>query len=359
MNTCSCGNAAIHGGPRCPRCESLRVLGLEDGANEVQIKFAYRMMVKVWHPDRFPGDPKLRQSAEEKIKAINIALAELTSPGSRARPRPQAPRTSPPHQSPANPAPGSPKRPSRPRQFRRTLSSWFEGVGMALLVRCLILLVILAASILCIMMLDGAISSNPTIGSYYSHFKAQLLSDFDSARQRMLGSWIPHKQQPAPEVSEPATAAASGNPSALRSPGRPAPRPASAPKPARLLPVITVGLTQAEVIATQGEPTSSTAGKFVYGNSEIYFKAGEVVGWKIDPASPLRVKLWPDAPVDPDLRSFTVGSSRNEVLAVQGTPTWFSQDEFRYGASAVLFRNGRVVSWKCDPNSIPLRAVPR
>jgi hypothetical protein len=82
---------------------------------------------------------------------------------------------------------------------------------------------------------------------------------------------------------------------------------------------------------------------------------GKVSGWKIDPASAhIRVKLWPEAPVDPDLDFFGVGSSRDVVLVVQGTPTYFSADTFGYGGSEVYFQNGRVVSWKIDP-AWPLR----
>jgi hypothetical protein len=84
------------------------------------------------------------------------------------------------------------------------------------------------------------------------------------------------------------------------------------------------------------------------------------VGWKIDPESPpIRVKLWPDASVDPDLDSFWMGSSKDEVLVVQGTPTFWYEDTFGYGGSEVYFKNGKVVNWKNDPASVPLRAKRR
>jgi hypothetical protein len=124
-----------------------------------------------------------------------------------------------------------------------------------------------------------------------------------------------------------------------------------------IMPYITVGLTKDEVVAIQGAPTASFADKLVYKGSELDFKDGKIAGWKIDPASaPLRVKLWPDAPVDASLQYFTVGSSKNEVLVVQGTPTAFSEDRFSYGGSEVYFKNDQVVSWKSDPASVPLRA---
>jgi hypothetical protein len=119
---------------------------------------------------------------------------------------------------------------------------------------------------------------------------------------------------------------------------------------------LTVGSTRDEVITQQGTPTASYEDKLVYGKSELYLKDNAVIGWRIDPvASPIRVKIWPQASVDPDLEFFTIGSSRDEVLVVQGTPTEFTYDQFEYGTSVVYFQNNRVIRWKNDPASIPLR----
>jgi hypothetical protein len=52
---------------------------------------------------------------------------------------------------------------------------------------------------------------------------------------------------------------------------------------------------------------------------------------------------------------FTVGSTKDEVLSVQGTPTSFNDYVFRYGLSKVHFRNGRVVSWE-DYGDLKVRA---
>jgi PEGA domain-containing protein/DnaJ-like protein len=62
---------------------SLRVLGLEPGATEQAVKDAYRDLVKVWHPDRFGSDPRLRAKAQDKLKEINASFKELRdySPG--------------------------------------------------------------------------------------------------------------------------------------------------------------------------------------------------------------------------------------------------------------------------------------
>jgi hypothetical protein len=39
-----------------------RMLELEPGASLEQVKQAWRELVKVWHPDRFPNDDKLQRN---------------------------------------------------------------------------------------------------------------------------------------------------------------------------------------------------------------------------------------------------------------------------------------------------------
>ncbi len=123
-------------------------------------------------------------------------------------------------------------------------------------------------------------------------------------------------------------------------------------------PYVTAGLTPIEVLSVLGKPTSSTGERMFYKSSEIDFRNGQVAGWRIDSsAAPLRVKLWPDAPPAPGRTAFAVGSSKSDVIALQGTPTLFSDNEFGYENSRVFFQNNRVTGWKEDPASIRLRVV--
>ena len=57
------------------RCYDL--LELPVGSSYEEVKNAYRMMTKVWHPDRFAADTELRHKAEEKLKLINVAFQIL------------------------------------------------------------------------------------------------------------------------------------------------------------------------------------------------------------------------------------------------------------------------------------------
>lgn len=63
---------------RCSRCVAgLRLLTLDAGADEASIREAYLDLTKVWHPDRFESDPRLRARAEEQFKRIQVVVREL------------------------------------------------------------------------------------------------------------------------------------------------------------------------------------------------------------------------------------------------------------------------------------------
>ena len=64
--------------------EALEVLGLAADATPAEIKAAHRDLVKVWHPDRFGSDARLRAKAEEKLKQINQAYMVLRSDSGEA-----------------------------------------------------------------------------------------------------------------------------------------------------------------------------------------------------------------------------------------------------------------------------------
>lgn len=81
---------------------ALAILGLQDNCNAREMRDAYLDLVKVWHPDRFPPNSRLRTKAEEKLKEINEAYALL----SEAIP-PTQPRRTQTHPPPSPPGTAS------------------------------------------------------------------------------------------------------------------------------------------------------------------------------------------------------------------------------------------------------------
>ena len=52
-------------------------LDLKPGASFDEVKNAYRELAKVWHPDRFGNDAKLKDRANTKLGEINAAYERL------------------------------------------------------------------------------------------------------------------------------------------------------------------------------------------------------------------------------------------------------------------------------------------
>lgn len=53
------------------------ILGIDPDSSLEDIKRAFKDMAKVWHPDRFPNDPRLQAKAQEKLKEIIGAYRAL------------------------------------------------------------------------------------------------------------------------------------------------------------------------------------------------------------------------------------------------------------------------------------------
>lgn len=61
------------------KSEALRILGLQDGATDDEIKKAHRVKVIEHHPDKYAQDPEKHAWAEEQTKRINEARDVLIS----------------------------------------------------------------------------------------------------------------------------------------------------------------------------------------------------------------------------------------------------------------------------------------
>ncbi len=60
-----------------PDAKHFATLGLATGVSPEQIKRAYLVLVKRWHPDQFANEPEQQKLAEEKMRTINAAYEAL------------------------------------------------------------------------------------------------------------------------------------------------------------------------------------------------------------------------------------------------------------------------------------------
>jgi hypothetical protein len=223
-----------------------------------------------------------------------------------------------------------------------------------LLLRCVVLAFSLAFSAAILFGIDSWLSRNSATASIYRAYRSDLLRSLHIDEERVKETAEQNLQRLTPlhsaAASEPSAAA--NNPDApADSASKPDPPPPHVP-----MPYVTVGLTRDEVIQVMGPPSSSTTTAMSYKNAVFYFKKGVVSGWKVDGSLiPFRVKLWPQGPIDPSVTTFTVGSPKNVVIAAQGTPTTLSEKRLAYGSSEVFLEDGRVVGWRDDHSSEPLR----
>lgn len=117
---------------------------------------------------------------------------------------------------------------------------------------------------------------------------------------------------------------------------------------------ISAGSTVGEVYAIQGIPTLTQGDTWHYGKSSISFAQGKVVSWVQHPENPLRIAR--DQPVELRDGVFDIGSTKDEVRSVQGTPVTETETVWDYGPSRVYFENNRVVRWEASPLQ-PLRVA--
>lgn len=74
------------------RAAHLATLGLAPDASWDEVTQAYKDLMRVWHPDRFQGDERLRKKAEAQAQRINEAMGELRKMGKEPA-KPVAPQT--------------------------------------------------------------------------------------------------------------------------------------------------------------------------------------------------------------------------------------------------------------------------
>ncbi len=283
MSVCACGRSTNDGQAVCDRCAALALFGLTRTATPTEIKDAYRVLAKVWHPDRFPGDEDLRRNAEEKLKEINSAhqiLSTTAADGSYREPVRPAPQPEEPQ--PASTTTSARASYQRPLATRSNAS--FRTNRQLNTKRLAAMLAILVA---------GGVSIYLWFGQRMSHIT-------DDSRTQAVGNSAAPDVNPRTEKKQSQNQGAS-DASAPANKAAAHPRMKGAvPDGASLVvypdedpqvPYFTVGSTKSDVIRVQGPPNKVAENVFLYGPSEVYFRNGRVESWRMDPGSPLKARL--------------------------------------------------------------------
>lgn len=318
---------------------SYKILHLEPGASYEEVKQAYRHAAWLWHPDRFPHEPYIQEKAQKRIREINAAYAQLKSHFSGQEG--EAPEAT----SPGAGEPGPENGPglSVPLAGKTappvwTQRVWLQEHGARLAVG---------------LALVAGLFLSPLIFSYLS---APSKPALPSAKETGVQETRP---APAPQVSPRAAAVLKPTPP-------PAPEKAPAPAPGTLSKAppapaphrfFTLGSTQDEVWAIHGPPNFITGNTWKYGLSTVTFKNQRVISYN-NISWNLKVRLASNlAGADRHLPVFfTKGSSKDRVLAVQGTPSAVIGNTWKFGESEVSFRGGRVVSFANHAHNLQVKA---
>lgn len=308
--------------------DAYRMLELAAGATEEAVRDARKTLAKVWHPDRHANDPGLQKKAEQKLADINTAFETIRAarfpPAPTPKPEPAATPSPPkPAEHAAKPAPKYdpiPKPAAKPVTYddlvpRRRVRVW------------VILLVVAAIG----------------VAAYFAIVKLGTQSTTVPPPRDATVIVIPRVfDSDAAEPEPPADATVIDEP----------------PPEPTLTDAITIGSTREQVRKIQGEPKrifTVITEDWSYGFSEIEIDptTGRVVAWQQRDVK-LAVKLVPkDAAVAAKAKAtgtFTVGSSKDEVIALHGTPASIDHvvhETWTYGrASRIDFDDaGKVLEW--------------
>ncbi len=293
--------------------KNYRVLGIQPGANWEQLRQAYKKLVNAWHPDRFQQNSRQKKMAEEKTKEITQSYQELAEYYKRFGVLPLL------HESEALPTIENDEKLSTP--VMKSTSETMEVAKSASIVPS-------AESTKHRMpkRRDSVIASVVLLGLVYL-----IWQDFpDEEHQANTHSNEEYGRQLMNEDHENKFIDA------------------ASPKKR-----FTVGSSLGEVYTIQGVPTKVEKDIWYYGNSKVYFSQGKVLDWEVDIDNPLQAETTPGVKKTND-RSFSKGSSKEEVMAAQGPPNRDSGNVWDYGVSRVYFENNRVTGWRESPFN-PLR----
>jgi len=287
-------------------------LGVAPDTDWKTLRANYRRLISQWHPDRFSADSARKGIAEERSKQITLAYQALE----KYR---RDHGVLPPTKLPSTTAKMSVPPADAAREAHAGFQARVDTDG------------------------PGPASGEPVRRGPARQSRVIIVLGFSvlvTALYLIYRYWdeeIPRDKRAQAKVADPSVA-----------------------KPATRLPEriardsrgFSTGSTLGEVYAIQGVPTQTQGDTWRYGKSEIHFAQGKVVSWKEHPEDPLRVARNPST--RPPGTYFDVGSTKEEVRAIQGTPVRETDTMWDYAPSQVYFRGDRVIRWEESPVQ-PLR----
>jgi hypothetical protein len=279
-------------------------LGATPDTNWETLRANYRRLIGQWHPDRFSDDPPSKRIAEERSKQITIAYQTLEkyrrdhgllpsiepAAGSRSAGEPAQKGVPTSDVSGLKVRAESGKTRASVREFAKGGRGPWRHAAIA----CSALITVLYLT---------------------HHYHDPGAPDND-------------RPEDTPQVTSVAT---------------PIPGPTRG---------ISTGSTLGEVYSIQGVPTLTEGETWHYGKSQIRFAQGKVISWDEHPDNPLRIAGNPF--IHSHERLFNIGSTKDEVRAIQGTPVTETDAVWDYAPSRVYFQHNRVIRWQESPLQ-PLR----
>jgi hypothetical protein len=335
------------------------ILGVPPDCPPATLRQAYRDLVKVWHPDRFSHDLRLQKIAEEKLREINEAYEALffflNTDGTKSTDKYVVSCF------------GGPRfEIESPLEFRWPADSlkWRQGakrIDEANSKLTAKLLARLRHRLLSTPRLHKKIAIFLLIVTVSYAFLAWREVQTESVGKDSLVSNSPtptldltprrNKNDASDRVSKNDTDQIAEN----------QPRPqlrASIESQAGIVGFskFTLGSGKNDVLAIQGIPDRMTSSSLHFGSSDVYFNEfGRVIGWS-NRKPQLKVVLIPSTSTSN--KYFTIGSSADEVIAIQGTPDVLTKDSYYYGTSEVFLENNRVTGWYNSQPKLKVQLLP-
>ncbi|SPF32409.1 hypothetical protein SBDP1_1040047 [Syntrophobacter sp. SbD1] len=334
-----------------------QVLGLQPGSTPSEVRRAYRDLVKKWHPDRHHSKPyETRALAEKKFREIDEAYKRIVT-GWKATPRAAA--------RSANPArPQSAQRPEA-KAHAGPASRNRPKIAFHILYRKKVILpaILLLAAGFIFMQLPSFFSNSLPLDSSLSN--SSLPNSSLSNKAADTETTVPQNAEPSPGANNtntegPSEATAPQTSAHLTSPASPSDLPPALlqPQPTERSSFFTLGSTTSEVLSVQGTPSRVQGQTWIYGLSEVDFRNGRVSRFNNFDGS-LRVQMQPVVSENTDTPDhITIGSGKEEVLLVQGTPTRVEGNRWFYGFAELVFKNGRVAEYDNYFGALKMRILP-